>query len=157
MQGQPCTLQALTGQASTLYGQAVKAVCANPTGTDANFHGASLQMRVCLALRMCLGIPAFFPDIERNTTMGNTKKDWTMSAWNRPILTPEAVMRLYNLRNPDDKISSRQRCEQIIKTAEIRLARGLADCPEIWDFIDSSESIPTPSRHNRECLSAILG
>lgn len=89
--------------------------------------------------------------------MGNTKKDWSMSAWNRPILTPEAVMRLYNLRNPDDKISSRQRCEQIIKTAEIRLARGLADCPEIWDFIDSSESIPTPSRHNRECLSAILG
>lgn len=64
MQGQPCTLQARTGQASTLYGQAVKAVCANPTGTDANFHGASLQMQVCLALRTCLGIPAFFPDMK---------------------------------------------------------------------------------------------
>ena len=89
--------------------------------------------------------------------MGNTKHDWSHSPHNRPILTPEAIMRLYNLRNPHDLISSRQRCEQIIKTAEKKLARGLADCPEIWDFIDDRESIPTPSRHIKECLSAILG
>jgi len=74
VQGQPCTLQALTGQASTLYGQAVKAVCANPTGTDTNFHGASLQMQVCLVLRMYLGIPAFFPDMKGIPQWENLRK-----------------------------------------------------------------------------------
>jgi len=89
--------------------------------------------------------------------MGESKKDWSKSSINCPILTPEIVMFLYNLRNPDDQIASRQRTEQIIKAAEKKLCRGLADCPDVWDFIDDRESIPTPSRHNRECLSAILG
>ena len=89
--------------------------------------------------------------------MGESKKDWSKSSINREILTPEIVMFLYNLRNPDDQIASRQRTEQIIKTAEIKLCRGLEDCPEVWDFIDDNDSISTLSRHNRECLSAILG
>ena len=93
--------------------------------------------------------------------MGDTKKKRKKvynhkSPHNLDIMGYELIKVAYNDMNPDDMIHSRQRVEQICKSATLKVAQALSNDPFLRDVMMQTIEAPKLSDH-QQMLMRIVG